>query len=263
MLRRIGNKKRIIPNLLQLFPPGITHFIDMFMGSGAVTFAMVDQQVRHIWSNDSDNEIYNLFCVLKDHPDLFTKYVELTPYHQTVFKQWKTQEEGDPIWQAVRFIYRSNFSYMGTSGMFCVTDAHPKFILLQAIPRILTKVKHVRFLCCDFRQVLPSINFHHPDRTADSTFIYADPPYINTGNNYQHSFTIQDTRVLLDILCESGFKFGVSERGSREIQTLAQEYQLTYHEIGEQKALKGRHTEVYLCNYDIHPVQATIFDLVA
>jgi site-specific DNA-adenine methylase len=39
MLRRLGNKTRLLPKLLALFPEQITTFIDMFMGSGVVTSA--------------------------------------------------------------------------------------------------------------------------------------------------------------------------------------------------------------------------------
>lgn len=43
MLRRLGNKTRLLPKLLEFFPNDIQTFIDMFMGSGAVTFAMVER----------------------------------------------------------------------------------------------------------------------------------------------------------------------------------------------------------------------------
>ena len=43
MLNRIGNKSKLLPSLLPLFPAGATTFIDLFAGSLSVSFAMLDR----------------------------------------------------------------------------------------------------------------------------------------------------------------------------------------------------------------------------
>jgi DNA adenine methylase len=258
MLRRLGNKKRVLSQLLQVFPEKITHFIDLFLGSGAVTFAMVDRKIPHIWANDSENDIYNLFCVLREQPDQLMESIELAPYHQTLWDYWKSHEEPDPLWQAVRFLMRSNYGLWGKNETLHYTDSHNKQMLLQQIPQVLQKVQDVQFLCCDFRDVLKRIHFCE-DRTAATTFVYADPPYLETTSNYSRDFSFADTQELFEILCQSGFQFGISERDSPIIQDLANSYHLHYHVIAEQRALKNRQTEVYLCNYEIHPPQLFLF----
>ena len=41
-LNRMGNKRRILKELMAVFPENINTFVDMFMGSGTVSFAMID-----------------------------------------------------------------------------------------------------------------------------------------------------------------------------------------------------------------------------
>ena len=45
----------------------------------------------------------------------------------------------------------------------------------------------------------------------DETLIYCDPPYLETMDNYSHSFTEQDANDLFDCLIESKCKFAYSE----------------------------------------------------
>ena len=92
VLRRLGSKTKLLPQLLAAFPPDITTFIDVFFGSGAVTFAMVPR-VKYVFANDKDAEVFNLFQVLKQEPDALQEALTVMPIHQALWEHWKTTEE--------------------------------------------------------------------------------------------------------------------------------------------------------------------------
>lgn len=248
ILRRLGNKSRLLPKLLALFPENITCFIDLFMGSGAVTFAMVDR-AKYIIANDNDADIFNLFLVVKERRQELIDALTLMPIHDALFQHWRKTEEADPVWQAGRFLFLSNFSYLGAGDTLSIGQTHAKDLLLRNISALFAQVQTVKFTCCDFRAVLPSIHWRY-DRDKTQAFIYADPPYLGTDNNYQDGFTEQDTRDLFDVLTGSGIRFALSEFAHPLVMELAQAHGLQVTELGERQTLKSRQTELLITNYD-------------
>lgn len=264
MLRRLGNKTRLLPKLLELFPEHITTFIDMFMGSGAVTFAMVDR-AKSCLANDKDNEVFNLFLAVKEHKEELIQAISTMPIHETLWKYWKTQNENDCVWRASRFLLYSNFSYMG-KGETLLFEAinQPKKALLSQVDNVFEKAKHVKFLCCDFRDVLKKISwkketFGHKAYYREESFIYADPPYIGTDDNYHESFTEQDTQDLFELLTGSGIRFAISEFDNPFILDLAEKHGLKITELGERRNLKNRRTEILITNYEPVQKQPSLF----
>ena len=83
----------------------------------------------------------------------------------------------------------------------------------------------------------------------DIRFIYADPPYLNTADNYSNSFTETDSIALFDALQATGCKFAMSEFDNEFILQQAKERGLNVHIIGERKNLKNRRTEILVTNY--------------
>ena len=106
------------------------------------------------------------------------------------------------------------------------------------------------FINYDFRKIFSSINIkHHADYKR--IFIYADPPYLKTSNNYNKKWTLQDTEDLFENLVNTGVKFAISEfNGNKEIERLIKQYNLTKIKIKERKTLKNRNTEILICNYE-------------
>ena len=107
----------------------------------------------------------------------------------------------------------------------------------------------IKFSNSDFRKFLKSISH----RDLDNTFIYNDPPYLGTGDNYSNSFTEQDSIDLFDCLQATGCKFAISEFDNEFILNQAKERDLNVHIIGERKNLKNRRTEILITNYKINP----------
>ena len=106
----------------------------------------------------------------------------------------------------------------------------------------------VQFNNKDFRDFLKQITWRGNSET-DSVFIYNDPPYQNTNDNYSHSFTKQDLIDLIEANIETGCKFAISEFNSDVVLELAKQYKLEVITIGERQNLKNRRTEILLVNY--------------
>ena len=62
MLRRLGKKDP--QKYLQYFPERVSVFVDMFMGTGALTFAMKDL-CQYVIANDKESHIKIFFFLLK------------------------------------------------------------------------------------------------------------------------------------------------------------------------------------------------------
>jgi len=252
MLRRIGKKTRLIPDLLHLFPDNIKMFIDLFMGSGDVSFVMAER-VKYVFANDNDEDVYNLFMQMKENKTELTKAFKSVPYHEKIFNDWAGDcgSEDDPIWKAVRFLYLSNFSYLGKCSCLSFMSSNPKAITEENLTKTILK-ENIQYTCCDFRDVLRKIGFRKREsgkNDKDNAFIYADPPYLGTTNNYQNSFKRQDTEDLFQVLIESGIRFGISEFDNPVLLDLADKYGLEVTVVGERRSLKNRRNEIYVSNY--------------
>ncbi len=158
MLRRLGNKSKLLPKLLPLFPENITTFIDMFMGSGAVTFAMVDR-AKYVIANDNDEEVFNLFMVVKEHKQALVKTFEVMPLHEQLFQHWKQEQESDGIWKATRFLMLSNCSLYGKCDTLRIGERNDKTSVLANIGKCFEFIQNVQFLHSDFRDVLTKVEW--------------------------------------------------------------------------------------------------------
>jgi DNA adenine methylase len=252
MLHRIGRKSyhnKLLPKLLSLFPAHIETFIDLFMGSGNITFAMLNR-AKFLYANDKEAEIFNLFQVVKDQPEELLMALRLMPIHESLFQFWRKSQETDSVWRAVRFLLLSNFSYLGSGETLSCRNNHEKSLLYQEIADLSPMLDKIIFLCCDFREVLSAVSWRHPAREKAKSFIYADPPYCGVTGCYAESFKEEDTRDLFALLVESGIRFLVSEYRHPVVIDCAQRYGLSCVSVGVKQALKSREEEIVVMNYD-------------
>lgn len=247
-LYRQGAKGRILEKLLAIFSEDTTMFVDLFCGTGIMALNMASR-CRYVFANDADNDIYNLFMILKDEVSR-EKLLELlvkTPYHESLFKHWVKNTEEDPIWKALRFLYLSRFGIYGTTSKMRFTTGIGKKSLLDNIETILIP-GNIQWLSGHYNNVLTKINI----RRKQNVTIYADPPYINSGfiyNNQSKKWTPEDLEDLIQYLVSHPHKFVISERDSKEIREMAEKHRLELTVIKEIQAIKKRHTEIVLTNY--------------
>lgn len=86
----------------------------------------------------------------------------------------------------------------------------------------------------------------------DNAFIYSDPPYYRTNNNYtDNGWTWQDTLDCMDITFDNGIKGAMSEFDNPLIIEEAKRRNLNIVNICERQTLKNRNTEILITNYEL------------
>ena len=246
ILNRLGNKTRIAQDIIQHFPQHRT-FIDMFFGAGGIFFNK--PLADYNFCNDIDDNVFNLYAVLKSQKEKLIEEIELMPMSESLMKYWNNNIEDEPIKKAVRFLMLSNFGFMGQSNtmFFGQTCGNQKVSTLNKVQQTFEKIKFAQFMCCDFRNVLGKIQFRNDKQDA---FIYADPPYLaNRTDRYKNEFTEQDTIELFELLLNSEIRFAISEFDNDFVIGLANDYKLNIITIGERQNMKNRRTEILVTNY--------------
>jgi len=250
ILRRLGNKKKIAHEIKQYFPAHKI-YIEPFFGSGGMYFNK--PKAKYNILNDLDSDVFNLFQVVMNQKEELEAAFKIMPIHKDLLEYWKKNFEVDPVKKALRFLFLSNLTYLGKHDTLRYGARNDKNTLYNNIERTFEMLKDVQFNNCDFRALFKGINYM--DGEEINSFAYLDPPYVGTGNNYQHSFTEQDSIDLLDTVTEAGIKWAMSEFDNEFILDQIEDRKLNLHIIGERQNLKNRRTEILITNYTIQQME--------
>ena len=244
ILRRLGNKSAIAKKI-QVYFPQHTTYIEPFFGAGGMFFNKPKVNCNIV--NDLDSDVSNLFNVLIDRKqDLIDSFL-IMPKHQDLLENWKKNEETEPIKKALRFLFLSNYTFLGAGASLKLNSRNDIECLNNDLQNINDKLYAVQFSNMDFRKFINSVSIE--EKEIEKTFIYCDPPYLNTGDNYSHSFTEVDSNDLFETLQNSGCKWAMSEFDNEFILNQAKERNLNVIIIGERQNLKNHRTEILITNY--------------
>jgi DNA adenine methylase len=252
ILNRIGNKRAIASKIYQLFPKHDI-YIEPFFGAGGMFFSK--PKAAHNFLNDIDEDVYNLFLVAVNKKDEFFNLLEKTPIHKSLFDYWVKNRESDPVLSAVRFIVLSNFSYLGKGDTFSVRADLGKNQILGKLDSTLKYFGDAKLTNFDFEKMI-NILLHDP-KEKKRAFIYADPPYVKTADNYKNSFKLKDAKRLLNCLIDSKIRFAYSEFDNPDIINMAKSENLNIQYVCRRRSLKSVSNEILITNYD---QKNTLFD---
>ena len=246
ILRRLGNKKKIAKKIQAYFPPHKI-YIEPFFGAGGMFFNKPKAKYNIV--NDLDSDVFNLFQVVMNQKEELEKAFYMMPIHSDLLDYWKENEETDPIKKALRFLFLSNFTYMGKMGTLAIGDGNTKNLLYERIDETNEYLKNVWFDNSDCDNFLKVSTAGRVGETKD-IFIYCDPPYIDTDDNYSNSFTKEQSIELFDTLEATGCKFAMSEFDNPFILDQAEQRGLNVIIIGERQNLKNKRIEILVTNYE-------------
>lgn len=252
ILRRLGNKKKLAAKIQAYFPPHKI-YIEPFFGAGGMFFNKPKAKYNIV--NDLDSDVFNLFQVVMDRKEELEKAFYLMPIHSDLLKYWKENQEVDPIKKALRFLFLSNLTFLGKQDTLRFGQRTDKESFYKNIDSTFDFLNNVQLMNFDFKKFFKSIEY----RETNQTFIYSDPPYLQTGNNYEtgQKWQEKDVKNLFDCLEKTGCKFAYSEFDNPFILEQAKERNLNINIIGERQNLKNRRIEILVTNYELR--QKTLF----
>jgi len=245
LLRRLGNKQAVAKKILPYFPPHDI-YIEPFFGAGGMFFNK--PRAKHNFLNDNDDEVFNLYMVVLEERERLKFELSRMPVHQSLWKHWKTNIPEDRVLKAVRFLFYSNFGYMGKPDTLHIKAENPLESTLLELNGI--NLSGCKFTNLDFEAAIRAICL--PDSDKCNAFCYCDPPYLDRGHNYQEGNAWNETELarLFDVLERRGCKYAVSEFDNPTVIQMAKDRGLQVHIIGERQNMKNRRVEILITNYE-------------
>lgn len=117
----IGAKTKLLEWIYSFFPEHTT-FVDVFGGTGVVTFNKIPS--KNDVYNDINSRIVNFYAVLRDEYmcAMLRDLIALTPFARTELKR-SAEPTDDPVEDARRFYVQNNMSFSGNGQVdsFCLS----------------------------------------------------------------------------------------------------------------------------------------------
>jgi DNA adenine methylase len=222
VFRYPGSKWSIAEWIISHFPEGYEKmvYLEPFLGSGAVFFNKRPGVVETI--NDLDDDVVNLFQILRERPEDLKKALLLTPYSREEYDR-AFEPCKDSLEQARRFMVRTtqaigaklghgkcgwrNHKQIKIGGTACkwagITETIDEAAeRLRGGTKNLVQIEKMDALCLIER-------YNTPD-----ALIYIDPPYVRStrksGALYVHEMTDEGQRRLLGLIASSNAKIIIS-----------------------------------------------------
>lgn len=249
ILRRLGNKGKIADKIQSYFPEHKI-YIEPFFGAGGMFFNKPKAKYNIV--NDLDSDVFNLFQVVMNNREELEREFLLMPIHQNLLEYWKNNEETEPIKKALRFLFLSNMTVMGTGNSIQGGVYNDKLSFYEKIEPCFKYLDNVKMFNTDYKDFLnKKIAFGNSGFSCgiEEAFIYCDPPYLGTDSNYSNNFTEEQTEDLFNTLQETKCRFSVSEFDHPFVISEAKKRCLNIIYIGERQNLKNRRTEILITNY--------------
>lgn len=263
VLRYFGGKHQLAPWVVAQFPP---HKVYVEPFSGAASVLMQKSRANVEILNDVDDEIVNVFRVLRDRGGELERALRLTPFSETEYVT-AYNDTRDDVERARRTIVKSMMgvgadSIHRRSGFRMyphnragrdkiVSCASEWAAYSDAIATFVERLRGVDIRCGDARDVIRQWDGPH-------TLHYADPPYVQQtrsgSGGYRHELSDDEHRALIATLneCEGA----VVLSGYRS--DLYDELLADWHRIDRE--FRGRTESLWLKN--VGNVQGTIFDAI-
>ncbi len=267
-IKWVGWKRQLIAQFQELFPKDFANYHEPFLWGGAVFFNL---QKKKSYLSDVNEELINLYQVIKNNPKDLIAFLETLEYSKEKFleiRAWDRQEwwlsNYSEIQRAWRFMYlnRTCFNWLyrvNSLGQFNVPFwkySNPNFIQKENIlntSKLLNKTK-AQIKLQSFEKVLKNAN--------PWDFVYFDPPYdVLTDSvnftSYDKSWFWQDMQKKLAEVCKKldkkWVKFMLSNHNTPFIRELYSEFDFKIVKatrmINSKASGRGKVEEIVVRNY--------------
>ena len=183
LINWIGGKRLLRKKIAELIPGDIGSYIEPF-GGGAWVLFYKDRWAPVEVYNDLNSELYNMFKIVKYHPEAFVKELRWMFASRELFSEQKSLNPETDIKKAARFFYLIQRSF-GAKGMHFGTIRDGR---KSSGKSHLNIINRIWCASCRFDKVL----IEHLDfelliekYDCESAFFYCDPPYVEGGDYYE------------------------------------------------------------------------------
>ena len=241
----VGDKYRLMKQLLDLFPQEINNFYEPFAGGGTV---FLNIKAKKYFLNDIDKHLVNIHKLLifnAKNPEKFFKDVEKIIHKYKLSHSYKKDIVPDFLKKEFKKIYYARFNKEGYEKLRICVNKNKKndplilyILLIYGFNRMLRfngggkfnlpvgnvdfnknvvnalnnyfdfiVDKKIKFTIKDFRK------FFDKNKYSKNDFVYIDPPYIITSSEYNKLWNEKaeiDLLNLIDELNKKGVKFALS-----------------------------------------------------
>jgi DNA adenine methylase len=199
----MGNKSTIVDWVISYFPPAYTkmRYVEVFGGTGRVLMEKLPSEVEIY--NDFNSHLTNFFEVLRSHKEEFFEQLDQLVISEDLYNYFYKEIDNSPndIERAVRYFYIMSFCHKGkfNGGFSVIADpnyTHKLQTKKATLEYISRRLKNVLITNKSYEKIVSANN-------TEDTFLYLDPPYVNTESYYQKlagQFTQQDHIKLRDLL---------------------------------------------------------------
>lgn len=268
VLKWVGGKRQLLPELRCRLPKQFTTYYEPFIGGGALFF---DKQPSKAILNDYNGELINVYCQIRDALELLIEELKrLRNTQEDYYRIRQMDRDGSLenmslVEKAARIIYLNKTCY---NGLFRVNShgefnspfgfyKNPNIVnepVLRAVSTYLSN-HDLKFSCGDYNTALKGIR--------KGAFVYFDPPYdpVSSSASFtgytQGGFDALDQERLCDV-CKSldrkGVSFMLSNSDTKLINSLYKDFNIEKVEarrnVNSDGAKRGEILEVIVRNYE-------------
>lgn len=253
-----GGKFYLVNRLVALFPKHKT-YVEPFCGSAVILLNKKPSFQEVI--NDKNDDIINLFNVVKNKPEEFYESFRYTFSARTTFYQLVRQDPSTltDVQRAFRFFYIQRHAVNGIQGRasFRTSRGSKQTVNYSTLKRLIDtvyeRIKDIKIENLDFREVFKSYDHKR-------NFFYLDPPYFEEKHSqgkkceYLHAFTYKDFTDLKDCCTNMQGKFLMSLNNTPYIRELFSDFIIKsiHHQWGTKSRVGSDNsvTELLISNYD-------------
>lgn len=208
ILKYPGAKWRIADWIISKIPSHHS-YVEPFFGSGAVFFRKAPSPIETI--NDLDEDVVNLFRVVRENAEPLIRAVTYTPYSRQEYDEAFIRQPADEIDKARMFLikcwqghgFRNITSHRSgwkndVQGREAAYAMRNWYRLPQWIEQTIERLRETQIEHCDAIDLIKRFNY-------SNVCIYADPPYLLStrgGKNYNYEMSENDHICLLETLLQ-------------------------------------------------------------
>lgn len=246
LINWVGGKRILRKVISEMIPNTIGSYIEPFGGGAWVLFYKEKWAENEVY-NDLDNRLYNLFNIVKYHPEALQKELELAICSRSIFNRSLEDAGVTDIQKAATFFYMITRSYGGRGEHFgyCIKGSiKSSENLLSRIKAISKRLDKVIVENLDFENLIKKYDY-------ENALFYCDPPY-TVGQGYK---TVKcedfEHERLYNVLKNIKGKFILSYNDDEKIKKLYKDYNITA--VSRQNSLNsgniGKYKEVIIKNF--------------